>query len=86
MIANAKMAGCITAPDDKRKCPDQEYKKRMYNQQVFWDDDETLAMIGLRVRKRSLYMGSRMWGAFKNEVKVFGHRTWFYIMKKHDDT
>jgi hypothetical protein len=43
-------------------------------------------MIGLRVRKRSLFMGSRMWGAFKNEVKVFGHRTWFYILKKHDDT
>ena len=42
-------------------------------------------MIGLRVRKRSLSMGTKMWGAFKNEAKTFGGRAFFFIMKKFDD-
>jgi hypothetical protein len=31
LIANSKMAGCIVAASDKRKCPDQDYMKKMYN-------------------------------------------------------
>ena len=31
-------------------------------------------------------MGTRMWGAFKNEVKVFGHGTYFLMFRKFDDT
>jgi hypothetical protein len=33
LIANSKMAGCIVAPEDKKKCKGgAEYKKRMFNQ------------------------------------------------------
>lgn len=84
LIANSKMAGCVVKANDAKYCPDTDYKNNMYNQQVFYDD-ETLAMIGLRVRKRSLSMGTRMWGAFKNEAKTFGHRSYFFIMRKFED-
>jgi hypothetical protein len=84
LITNSKMAGCVVKSNDAKYCPDQEYMRNMYNQQVFYDD-ETLAMIGLRVKKRSLSMGTRRWGAFKNEAKTFGHRSYFFIMRKFDD-
>jgi hypothetical protein len=41
-------------------------------------------MIGLRVRKRNLAMGTKMWGAFKNEAKTFGGKSYFLLMKKAD--